>query len=190
MGHMTNGKKYYFIIEGIASTDAEDSFGEVINQKGIDLSLVQDNLVKINLEHGDEFPLPEMAVVGLVTDAKIKKERLWIKGKIYFAHQYANTIYNQLRKNTGEIQLSVEMADCEYGDGKFSNIVLRGQLTAVALTNNPANDETHVKLSKSVDDKGLKILLSELKSLRSSLDSLHLRRQRKKRIIVKVLKVA
>ena len=50
----------YFVIEGIASTASEDSYGEIINQMGINLSFVGDQLVTINIEHADGFPLEEM----------------------------------------------------------------------------------------------------------------------------------
>ena len=91
----------YFTIEGIASTDSLDSYDEVINQEGLDLSLVDENLVTINIEHGEDFPLFEMAVIGLVTEAKLKDEGLWIKGKIYFDHQYSDNIYQELSNGHG-----------------------------------------------------------------------------------------
>ena len=72
----------YFTIEGIASTSSVDSYGEIIRQKGIELSFVKNGLVTINIEHGDGFALEEMSVVGNLTDAKVTSEGLWIKGRI------------------------------------------------------------------------------------------------------------
>ncbi len=83
----------YFTIEGIDSTDTEDNYGESIEQDGIDLSLVEENLVTINIEHGDGFPLSELSVVGVITEAKIKDNGLWIKGRIYKEHQYSDSIF-------------------------------------------------------------------------------------------------
>ena len=64
----------FFLIEGLASTNARDSFDEVINQGGIDLSLVEGETVHLNIEHGDDFPLYELSVVGIITEAKITKD--------------------------------------------------------------------------------------------------------------------
>ena len=183
----------YFEIEGIASTSTEDSYGEIINQKGIDLSFVSHGLVSINIEHGDDFAMREMSVVGQVTDAKITKDGLWIKGRIYYEHQFSKRIYKELLQANGTLQLSIEMSDCIYGDGLFSNIVLGGILTGVALTKDPANEDTFAKLVKSLNDPTLIKLTQELRRLNRFIKHFNhrqQRQQRKKKITVKILKVA
>lgn len=152
----------YFVIEGIASTADLDTFDEVINQNGIDLSLVDEGAIHLNLEHGDDFPLYELSVVGTVTDAKITDDGLFIKARVYWAHPHASKIYAEIEKSPESVQLSVEMGDCEYGEGKFSNIVLSGTLIGVALTKNPANDSTYTQLSKSIKDPDILKLAKEI----------------------------
>lgn len=142
----------FFTIEGLASTNERDSYDEIINQKGIDLSLVEEGSVHLNIEHGDDFPLYELSVVGTVTDANITPNGLWIKAKIYWDHPHAERIYAEIEKSPESVQLSVELGDCEYGDERFSDIVLTGTLLGVALTKNPANNSTYTELVKSLHD--------------------------------------
>jgi len=162
----------YFCIEGIASTSDRDSFDEIINQHGIDLSLVEDGAVQLNIEHGDEFPLYELSVVGTVIDARITKDGLWIKAKVFWAHPHADKIYAEIEKSPESVQLSVELGDCEYGDGKFSDIILTGTLLGVALTKNPANDSTYTELAKSFQDPELVELAREIQKINRTLGTI------------------
>lgn len=178
----------FFTIEGIASTNSTDSFGEIICQDGIDLSQVIEGLVTINIEHGDGFPLGEMSVVGVLTRAEVRAEGLWVKGRIYYAHKYASKIYRELAN--GGLQLSVELADCIYGEGSASNIVLSGILSAVALTKDPANDDTYAELIKSMSDSLLKQLATELRKLNRVIELKTQKVSKKKRIIVRLVKAS
>lgn len=162
----------FFLIEGLASTRDRDSFDEVINQGGIDLALVEDGAVHLNLEHGDGFPLYELSVVGTVTEAEITDDGLWIRAKIFWAHPHAEKIYAEIEKSPKSVQLSVELADCEYGEGKFSDVVLTGTLIGVALTKDPANDATYAELAKSFHDPELVELMRDIERIKRTLGTI------------------
>ena len=179
----------YFTIEGIASTDSLDSYDEVINQEGLDLSLVDENLVTINIEHGEDFPLFEMAVIGLVTEAKLKDEGLWIKGKIYFDHQYSDNIYQELSKPNSNLQLSIELINCEYGMGKKSGTILNSTLIGVAVTKNPANNDTWARLSKAFNNTQLAGITDDFRQIEESIRNINNRLLKKKTITVKLIKI-
>lgn len=162
----------YFVVEGLASTSDIDSYGEIINQHGIDLSLVSEGSVQVNIEHGEDFPLYELSVVGNIIDARIEDEGLWVRAHIYWAHPHAKRIYDEIVKSPESVQFSVELADCEYGDGKFSDVILHAKLIGVAFTKNPANDSTYSEIVKSMGDPEYKELARELISLKIRINSL------------------
>lgn len=162
----------YFSIEGLASTSDRDSYEEIINQHGLDLSLVDESAVHLNIEHGDGFPLYELSVVGAVTEARITEDGLWIRAKIFWAHPHAEKIYAEIEKAPKSVQLSVELADCEYGEGKFSDVVLTGTLIGVALTKDPANDSTYAELSKSFRDPELLEIARDIQKMKRTLGTI------------------
>jgi len=151
-----NINREFIQIEGIASTEDRDFHGEIVKQKGLDLSRVQAGIVHINLEH---LGRP----IGKVYYATITERGLFIKGKIYSKLPEAYEIINRLKANgPNELSMSIEMENVVYSPSDKSKII-SADLSGIALigfNEEPANPHTYVNFLKSVSKE---VLLAELK---------------------------
>ena len=133
-------------IQGIASTDARDLQGEIVEQNGIDFSYV--------LKHGyfndDHKPGPEHKV-GQPTECKVTKNGLWVKGFLFNNHKKADYYWELMNA------LDSSGADRKVGfsiQGKVKrrsgNRIVECWLQDIALTPSPVNTTTWAEMAKSL----------------------------------------
>ncbi|MBK8202844.1 MAG: hypothetical protein IPK68_11160 [Bdellovibrionales bacterium] len=146
-----NGNKF-FRFSGIASSEARDSYGEIIKQHGIDLSLVKRGKVIVNAEHDD-------TAIGNVELAEIRNGRLYIEGIVYIKTVKAKQFYDRLLKNdpSSPVTLSIEFVNPEYNknDKSVVNEVVLTGVALIGIQDKPANNDTYAKLLKSVSQSDL-----------------------------------
>jgi hypothetical protein len=150
--HLKTSNKSYFRFSGIASSESRDSYGEIIKQRGINLSLVKQGKVIINAEHDD-------SIIGKVEYADIRSGKLYVEGIVYLQTAKAKRLHNLLQKNNPNqpVTLSIEFVNPEYSK-KDRTVINEVVLTAVALiglNDEPANEDTYAKLLKSVSREEL-----------------------------------
>jgi hypothetical protein len=140
----------YYEIEGLASTEDKDLQNEIIDQNGFDLSLVKEGKGYINYDHGYGYEIKDQSRAGIINEAKITKDGLYIKGKIWKNHPEASIYLNELKHGPKNlVKFSVEGNVIERNPFD-KNKVKRALVTAVALTRNPINANTYAKLVKSL----------------------------------------
>ena len=137
----------FFRFSGIASSESRDAYGEIIKQRGIDLSLVDQGKAIVTAEHADDG-------IGKIEHAELKNGRLYIEGIVYIKTVRAKQFYDLLKRNDPEkpVTLSIEFVNPEYYENDKSiltDIILTG-VALVGLNAEPANTDTYAKLLKSV----------------------------------------
>lgn len=137
----------YFKFSGIASTESRDSYGEIIKQHGIDLSLVSLGKVIVNAEHDEPS-------IGKITHAEIKNGQLYIEGMVQIKTIKAKRFYELLTQKDPKfpVTLSIEFVNPEYSKNdksKLNGILLTG-VALIGLRDEPANRDTYAELLKSV----------------------------------------
>jgi len=140
--------KDYFEIEGLASTDSPDLESEIVKQN-FDLSAIKAGKGYINDDHGHDYEVKDHARLGVIDEAEIRPEGLWIKGKIWKAHPASVAYYNELKHKPGMVQFSVEGYTLKRNPFNDS-IVEKAAAIGVALTRNPINRDTYARLAKSL----------------------------------------
>jgi len=136
--------KYW--IQGIASTDAKDLQGEVINQAGIDLSYF--------LEHGyfndDHKPGPENKI-GEPTEAKVTKNGLWVKGFLY-PHKEKAVAYWDLMQNQAASGSKRKVGFSIQGKvlRRNGSTIEKCWIQDIAVTTQPVNTTTWAEIAKSL----------------------------------------
>lgn len=155
--HLKNSDKTFFRFGGVASSESRDTYGEIIKQRGIDLSLVKQGKAIVNAEHDD-------ITIGKIEFAEVRNGQLYIEGIVYIKTIKAKQFYDLLKKNdpTRPVTLSIEFVNPEYSaqdDSILVDIILTG-VALVGLKDEPANKDTYVELLKSISkDEILKELL-------------------------------
>ncbi len=137
----------HFRFSGIASSESKDYHGEIIKQRGIDLSLVKRGKAIINAEHGD-------TIIGRIEHAEIKNGKLYVEGIVYIRSIKAKQFYDLLKNNdpSKPVELSIEFVNPQYSSknkSTLTGVVLTG-VALVGLKDEPANKDTYAKLLKSV----------------------------------------
>jgi hypothetical protein len=150
--HLKDSNSSHFRFSGIASSESRDSYGEIIKQRGINLSLVEQGKVIVNAEHDN-------SIIGKIEYADIRYGELYVEGIVYLKTSKAKRFYNLLKKNNPKkpVTLSIEFVNPEYSV-KDKSILSEIVLTAVALIglrDEPANKDTYAELLKSVSKKDL-----------------------------------
>lgn len=138
----------YFEFSGLASTEDEDLQGEIVKQN-FDLSAIEEGKGVVNCDHGHKYDNKDHARIGVIDEAKITKNGLWMKGKIWKKHPEAIAYYNEMKYKPGMVNLSVEgysIARNPFND----NVIDRAVVTGVALTRNPVNKNTYASIIKSL----------------------------------------
>lgn len=136
-------------IRGLASTEDRDLEGEIVKQKGLDISPIKEGRGWINFNHSQD---PE-DIVGKLTDGRIGKEGLEIEGYLFKKHKRAQAIYSILRsldeKDRHSIKYSIE-GDVQQRAGRNKDIVTAAVVNKVSITFDPINTNTYVELVKSL----------------------------------------
>jgi len=153
----------YFEIEGLASTDDPDLEDEIIKQN-FDLSAIKINKGYLNDDHGHNYENKDHARLGVIDEAEIRPEGLWIKGKVWKKHPAATAYYNELKHKPGMVQFSVEGYTVKRNP--FANhVVEKAVALGVALTRNPINDNTFAQLAKSLNAGKTQIALEKASAM-------------------------
>jgi hypothetical protein len=140
-------------IEGIATTEHQDSAGEIILQDGIDWSYCLKNGA-FNYDHQNE---PRFIVGAPQSVNRIKhrgKNATSIKGILYAKKQIVKDLVENYKamKSAGDIRqlgFSIE-GQVLARDNKNPHIITRAKVLNVSLTHQPCNTEATVALVKSI----------------------------------------
>lgn len=142
----------FFKFSGIASSETRDTYGEIIKQRGIDLSLVKRGKVIVNAEHDD-------TVIGSVELAEIRDGQLYIEGIVYIKTVKAKQFHERLLKNdpSKPVTLSIEFVNPDYNknDKSVLNEVVLTGVALIGIRDKPANKDTYAQLLKSVSKADL-----------------------------------
>jgi len=149
--------KTFFRFSGIASSESRDTYGDVIKQHGIKLSLVDQGKVGINAEH-------DSAPIGKIEYADIRDGSLYVEGIVYLKTPKALRFYNLLKNEdpSKPVTLSIEFINPKRSKNDKSvidQVILTG-VALIGLKDEPANKDTFASLLKSVSKADL---LNELK---------------------------
>lgn len=142
----------FFRFSGIASSESRDTAGEIIKQRGIDLSLVKRGKAIVNAEHDN-------TTIGNIEFAEVRNGQLYIEGIVYIKTVKAKQFYDRLVKNDPNrpVTLSIEFVNPEYAKGDESTlteVVLTG-VALIGIRDKPANKDTYAELLKSVSKADL-----------------------------------
>lgn len=137
-------------ISGLASTEEVDQQGEILIQKGIDASPIDQKRGYLNFEHKQD---PEN-LVGVLDGYTKDAAGFHVKGRLFKNHAKAKAIY-EIMSSLGEddksrIGMSVEGSVLER-DAKNPKIIKKCKIKNVALTFSPVNDKTFASLAKSLN---------------------------------------
>lgn len=145
--HLKHSDKTSFRFGGIASSESRDTYGEIIKQRGINLSLVKQGKVIVNAEHDN-------STIGRIEHAEIQNGKLYVEGIVYLKTPKSRRFYDLLKKNdlNRPITLSIEFVNPEYSkaDKSTLNQVILTGVALVGLKDEPANKDTYAELLKSV----------------------------------------
>lgn len=140
-------------IEGIATTEHEDTAGEIILQEGLDWSYCLKN-GSFNYDHSNE-PKFIMGAPQSVKKLTYKgKPATSIKGILYAKKQIVKDLMENFKamKSAGDIRklgFSIE-GQVMQRDAKQPHIITRAKVLNVSLTHNPCNTEATVAMVKSI----------------------------------------
>ena len=141
-----------WMIRGLASTEDIDLQGEIVKQKGLDISPIKDGRGWINYNHSND---PE-DMVGKLNDADVSGKGLFVEGYLFKKHKKAQSIYSILKSLNDEdrhaLKLSIE-GQIEKRVGKDNKTIASAKVDKVAITFDPINTNTYVELVKSITDK-------------------------------------
>lgn len=137
----------FFKFSGIASSESPDTDGDIIKQRGIDLSLVTNGKAIVNLEHDE----PSM---GFIEHAEIINNELYIEGIVFNKTVKSNQFYKMLQKNDPQnpVTLSIEFVNVERSEENpsiMNQVVLTG-VALIGIRDDPANKDTYAQLLKSI----------------------------------------
>lgn len=149
-----DNKRYSnMVFSGIASDDSCDADGESMTPTGFDISYFKKNGY-FNLDH-----LPTRAKdkkssywVGEPLDAKVEKNKLWVKGRLWEKSPEARAFWDKCieMKESGSSRkpgMSIEGRVIER-DKKNPKKITKAQITNIALTMNPVNGNSYVDILK------------------------------------------
>ena len=137
-------------IKGLASTEDTDRQGEILVQKGLNLSAITEGKGILNWEHDGKNP---ESILGSLDSYQHTDRGLIITGSLFKHHPKAIAVHaimkglKEMGKNS--MGLSVEGSISER-DPKNPKIIKKATITAVALTLAPVNNSTHCELMKSM----------------------------------------
>jgi hypothetical protein len=138
-------------VRGLASTEKIDQQGEILVQKGMDLTPVDQKRGFLNFEHKND----PANLVGSLDAYRKTPQGLYIEGRLFKNHERAKHIYGIMSSLTdadrGRAGLSVEGQILER-DPQNSKIIRKCRIKNVAITFNPVNTDTFVDIAKAQQD--------------------------------------
>ncbi len=136
-------------VRGLASTQGLDQQDEIIVQKGMDLTPIDQKRGVLNWDHKKG---PENTI-GLLDGYSRGENGLYIEGRLFKNHDKAKSVQQIMESlgssDKGRIGLSVEGQILER-DPLNPKIIKKCRINAVALTMNPVNSATYASLVKSM----------------------------------------
>lgn len=136
-------------IQGLASTQSEDLQGEVVVQKGLDISELKAGRGLFNYDHKEG---PEN-LLGVIEDADFVKEGLKVNGYLFKHSPRAKAFYDIMRSLKPEhrrrVQMSIEGKILKRA-GEDGSQIAQAKVEKVALTVDPVNTDTYVEMVKSL----------------------------------------
>ena len=143
-------------VKGVASTASRDQQGEVIIQKGIDPSAIDEGKAYFNWDHGRG---PEN-ILGPIDSYQKQPGQFIVEGRLFKNHSRAKVVHEIMSSLTkadrGRMGMSVEGKILERG-GEDGKTIKKCKITAVALTMNPVNQDSQADLVKSLSSDSLAI---------------------------------
>ena len=142
------------IITGVASTNDKDSDGEMLDPNGYDLTrFLQSGF--LNLEHRSKDDTSN--IVGEPIEAKVKDNKLWIKGKLYKSNPKAVNIYKTAKmlkaeKSNRRLGYSIEGRAIQR-DPSNPKRILKASIHGCAVTATPKNSNTYLDILKGEYEK-------------------------------------
>lgn len=138
-----DGKRW---IQGVASTDAKDLQGEIVDQNGIDFSY----FLKYGYFNNDHKPGFDNKV-GQPTECRVTKNGLWVKGFLFNNHSVSNSIWELMNslESTGasrKIGFSIQGKVKRRQGTKIKECWIQD----VAITPAPVNTTTWAEIAKSL----------------------------------------
>lgn len=137
-------------VSGIASTEHKDLQDEIVKLHGLDISELQAGNGIFNDDHKRGIE----NVVGIIEDAKITSDGLFVKGELFDdekGRKYYN-IMNYCEKNNKEPRVGMSIEGIiSKRDGDDGKIIAAAKIDKVALTLNPVNKNTYATLLKSLE---------------------------------------
>lgn len=138
-----SGKRW---IQGIASTEAKDLQGEIVDQNGIDFTYFLKHGY-LNNDHKPGFSNK----VGQPTECKLTKNGLWVKGFLFKDHQIANDIWELLNSldasgSTRRLGFSIQGKVVKRAGSKIEKCWIQD----IAVTPAPINTTTWAEIAKSL----------------------------------------
>jgi hypothetical protein len=162
------------IIEGVASTQARDTQGEILDLNGADITPLLEGKGFVNSDHSSRFEhligrvIEAKKIMGLddcETPSQIKywaeqkRPFLWSKLELWDGHGHneadaVSSIYNFYQNNNEEapIKLSVEGKTIERC--RKTGLLKRTVIKGIALTVHPANETTRTNVVSIVKTAG------------------------------------
>ena len=142
----------FFRFSGVASSESKDTYGEIIKQRGINLSLVKQGKAIVNAEHDN-------ITIGNIEFAEVRDGQLYIEGIVYIKTVKAKQFYDRLVKNDPNrpVTLSIEFVNPEYkmdDESVLTEVILTG-VALIGIKDEPANKDTYAELLKSVSKDDL-----------------------------------
>ena len=142
----------FFRFSGVASSESRDTAGEIIKQRGIDLSLVKRGKAIVNAEHDN-------TTIGNIEFAEVRDGQLYIEGIVFIKTVKAKQFYDRLVKNDPNrpVTLSIEFVNPEYkrtDESVLTEVILTG-VALIGIRDQPANKDTYAELLKSVSKTDL-----------------------------------
>jgi len=140
-------------IEGIATTEHEDTAGEIILQDGLDWSYCLKN-GSFNYDHSNEPKFIMGAPQSVKKLVHNGKPATSIKGVLYARKQIVQDLVENYKamKSAGDIRqlgFSIE-GQVLTRDNKAPHIITRARVLNVSLTHNPCNTEATVAMVKNI----------------------------------------
>lgn len=138
-------------VMGLASTSSRDLQGEVVDQKGLDLTPLD---MKKGVFNWDHKKGPENTI-GVIDSYKKSQDGLLLSGRLLKNHSRAKAVYEIMsslnKSDTGRMGMSIEGVIKERA-GDNGKVIKRAIIHSCALTMNPVNTDTHASLIKSMSE--------------------------------------
>jgi len=136
-------------IKGLASTEQRDQQGEVILQRGMDLTPIDKKQGYFNFDHQPGVE----NLVGTIDGYSRSAEGLYVEGRLFKNHSKAKALHEIMsslgESDRGRVGLSVEGRILER-DPFNPKIIRKCEIKNVAITLNPVNADTYADLIKSL----------------------------------------